>query len=766
MADVSVLITAKDNFSEAVKKMAQQTKSFGQDISTMQSSLNSINSQKYALELELGNAKKELKEAKSAIDSTANATDEMRERFAASSAKVETLKSNIALLSSAAKSGQKQIRELAESGEEGKKSLSGMSEAAEGVDTHLTGAGDSVDGLKTKLSQLSDESKDAQKQMQSLSDTAGTGRNGLTTSVQNLSDTFKGLSSAGLFKQLGDSISGLAQTELKSYYGDDAANAITSILSGITSGAAIGSVGGVGIGTAIGAVVGGVSGTVEAISAAQSKKDEIYSDYVTDQYNTWLETLQNNLTEGSETASGRETDRISFNTLLGSEESAASLLSDLQDYAAKTPFSYDDLTSASRTLLSYGIDQSEILEYIDALGNAGSAVGLSGSDIATLSTYLGRIKSNGYATQEYLNPLQERGIDVYGMLAEDIGISIADLKSEISKGNIDGTRAVETLIEKMEEQFGGSGDVLSSMEAMSQTYSGLTSTLEDTKAQLTAAQGEAYNEERKSGTGGLEDQIAWYDEHMEELQKGYSALGEYQASLENAQDQAYLDVMSKALESTEYQQAAAEENGALMGEILAEAQAEAQNQYLTSEAYSEYQSSQIELVERLQADASVNDAYYQLGTKLGQQLSKGLLAGYSLAESMGVSYKDESTTTTSHTDASGSTAYAAKQYEDLVASGMWDRYKDLNPESAAILEAAANGTSHAVGLSRVPYDGYPAILHEGERVLTANQTRQQDAGISGGVTVTIESCTVREQSDIDAIATLLYDKLAQASRGM
>jgi hypothetical protein len=35
--------------------------------------------------------------------------------------------------------------------------------------------------------------------------------------------------------------------------------------------------------------------------------------------------------------------------------------------------------------------------------------------------------------------------------------------------------------------------------------------------------------------------------------------------------------------------------------------------------------------------------------------------------------------------------------------------------------------SHAAGLSYVPFDGYRAELHAGERVLTAPQARSQDA---------------------------------------
>lgn len=73
-------------------------------------------------------------------------------------------------------------------------------------------------------------------------------------------------------------------------------------------------------------------------------------------------------------------------------------------------------------------------------------------------------------------------------------------------------------------------------------------------------------------------------------------------------------------------------------------------------------------------------------------------------------------------------------------------------------------------MDRVPYDDYPALLHEGERVLTASQAREQDAGkapVSGGqIVITGNSFSVRDDSDIQKIAAeLLHQiRLAQITR--
>ena len=69
---------------------------------------------------------------------------------------------------------------------------------------------------------------------------------------------------------------------------------------------------------------------------------------------------------------------------------------------------------------------------------------------------------------------------------------------------------------------------------------------------------------------------------------------------------------------------------------------------------------------------------------------------------------------------------------------------------------------HKTGLNRVPYDGYNAVLHEGERVLTKQETDKLDQGrlSSGGsssptINLNIANMNVREEADINKIATAL-----------
>jgi hypothetical protein len=76
-----------------------------------------------------------------------------------------------------------------------------------------------------------------------------------------------------------------------------------------------------------------------------------------------------------------------------------------------------------------------------------------------------------------------------------------------------------------------------------------------------------------------------------------------------------------------------------------------------------------------------------------------------------------------------------------------------------------NPFSHYNGIDNVPYDGYKAILHKGEKVVPAHQNRN-----GGGTTVTIpklaDTIIVREEADIDRLAYALAQQIKGAAVGM
>lgn len=79
-----------------------------------------------------------------------------------------------------------------------------------------------------------------------------------------------------------------------------------------------------------------------------------------------------------------------------------------------------------------------------------------------------------------------------------------------------------------------------------------------------------------------------------------------------------------------------------------------------------------------------------------------------------------------------------------------------------------NVGSYFTGLDYVPYNNYPALLHQGERVLTAEENKafetQQSQSIENNFN--IENLVVREEADIKKIAKELFNMQRRTGRGL
>ena len=523
------------------------------------------------------------------------------------------------------------------------------------------------------------------------------------------------LGKAGIAGLVGDSISQAAGNILESSVGQPTATAVSGVLSGITSGIAMGAMTGTPAGIAAGAVLGGISGLANATATVGGAKDDAFKGYVQEAAEGQLSARDNAISSGSAVAAQRELDAIAFNKLLG-KGVGDRYLEDLRAMAAETPMEYGDLTAMSRALATgFGDSPERMLELMKGIGNAGSAVGLGASDMTVMAQAMSRMESSDKAGLESLNMLQERGVDVIGMLAGSLGVSQGEVYDMISKGAISGTQAVG-IIQQGLEQYAGA------MDEMSRTFSGLSSTLADVETEMDAAYGEGYNAERAKG---IQAQTDWLGGASGEAQQeANKAIGAWQASLENAKEAAIRDAVDAAMESTDYREAKEAGDAAEMGRIIMEAKVQGMNEYNASEGAQLALESEKALISGIRADAGLRDEYWDAGYEMGLEYSKGLEAGRADAlRSSGFSYA----------------AVVGSSMEVRAGGGIKGRY--------------------AYGLDRVPYDNYAALLHEGERVLTAREAREQDR--SGGlppISISVSGNTFGAGMDEAAVA----EAIAQA----
>ena len=690
--DASIAFSVTDNLSESVAKMRNAINSFRDDAQGLQQQLTLLDSTR----LQLKNI--DLKRAKEQVDATKKALEELGE--AATNAEREAARANFdeALQNYANVEDQLQL----------------VSRQAKQTQRDLLDTTDAISKMDNRAG-------------------APTGAAGVLSA----------LGQAGLYSMAGDVAGQWAEALVGSAFGSEAGGLFSGALSSAASGAALGTmVGGPGIGTAIGAALGGALGLAGGAAQTFESRDQAFQSYYGGLYETASAATDTSLSAGTETAAQRELDAIAYDRLLG-EGRGAQYLEDLRVLAADTPMEYADLTSMSRALATgFGDSPERMLELMSAIGDAGSAVGVSASDMSIMAQALSRMNSSGKANLEYLNIFQDRGVDVIGMLGEALGKSQGDVYDMISKGQISGQDAVNIIQAGMESQYGGA------MQTMSETYSGLTSTLEDAMAEIDNATGEGYN--RVAAEGLQSDIDAYGGELGDALSQANEIIGEGKAIAENLDRQYSREALSALTLGTsttvygeeeaarlqemhgqytdlveQYQTASEEDKAIIAGEIEAlkeEAQAMADAGFDASDMAQSLQDVELDLIASIRdLTAAIGSAAWGQDYEISQEMGKGQLAV---------------------TDTVDDTGAITSSYRVREGSGIRGRY--------------------AYGLERVPYDNYAALLHEGERVLTASQAREADRGGSASsITVNVSGNTFGAGMDEAAVAEAIAQAVAR-----
>ena len=173
------------------------------------------------------------------------------------------------------------------------------------------------------------------------------------------------------------------------------------------------------------------------------------------------------------TASAAETTEISFTTMLGSEEAALSMMEELADFAAHTPFELSGLQTATRQLLAYGFTAGDVIPMLTAVGDATAALGTGQAGIESVTRALGQMQTRGKVSAEEMLQLTEAGIPAWEYLARAIGTDTAGAMDAVTRGAVSANEGIQAIVSGMENDFGGM------MEEQSKTVEGLFSNLSD-----------------------------------------------------------------------------------------------------------------------------------------------------------------------------------------------------------------------------------------------------------------------------------------------
>lgn len=199
---------------------------------------------------------------------------------------------------------------------------------------------------------------------------------------------------------------------------------------------------------------------------------------------------------GIEAAMTMEGLTAQFTVMTGSAEKAKNVISEIADFAAKTPFDKLGLSNAAKTLMAFGMEADKVVPTLKMLGD------VAGSDqnrLNSLALVFGQIQSAGKLTGGDLLQLINQGFNPLNTLAKISGKSMAELKDAMSEGGI--SADMVTLAFQAATSEGGL--FFGNLEAQSQTLQGRISTLKDNFVTALQNMAEAFLPLMKAGVDVL-----------------------------------------------------------------------------------------------------------------------------------------------------------------------------------------------------------------------------------------------------------------------
>lgn len=168
---------------------------------------------------------------------------------------------------------------------------------------------------------------------------------------------------------------------------------------------------------------------------------------------------------------------VAFETMLGNKEQADTLMQQMIQTAATTPFDLTSVSNGAKQLLAYGIAAEDVNETLIRLGDIAAGLSIPLADLVYL---YGTTRAQGRLYTQDLNQFTGRGIPMIGELAKQFGVAESEIREMVEAGKV-GFPEVQKVIESLTDEGGKFGGL---MEKQSKTLSGQISNLEDSFQQM------------------------------------------------------------------------------------------------------------------------------------------------------------------------------------------------------------------------------------------------------------------------------------------
>lgn len=412
-------------------------------------------------------------------------------------------------------------------------------------------------------------------------------------------------------------------------------------------------------------------------------------------------------------SSDAEQANIAFETMLGSADKAKTFLTNLSDFANKTPFELPQLRDASKRMLAFGFSAESVVPTLTAVGDAAAGLGMGQDGVERITLALGQMRAKAKVSGDEMMQLTEAGVPAWEILAKKMNMTTAEVMKMSEKGLIPADKAINMLVDGMESRFP------QMMSKQSKTLQGLYSTMKDTfNNKILVKFGDGIASALKPRFDQL---VTWIDQNGATLDRWATKV---QNSALKATDflakqfeSAFTYVKSHFLDNPKFQSLPDLKSKI---KFVFDDLSKTFSNWLDSGGKSTIQKTSDEAVQLIvNSLQAALPKLTPIAITIGGSIAEGVIAGFKKSARdipiIGNLIKGDEKINNSFNN------LLAGKGVDEKGNSYWDWVKNRFANNP-FAKPKPDG-SHANGLAYVPKDGYMAELHKGERVLTAQENK-------------------------------------------
>lgn len=182
-----------------------------------------------------------------------------------------------------------------------------------------------------------------------------------------------------------------------------------------------------------------------------------------------------------------ENAQTSLTVMMGDAKTAKAFLDDVLDFAKTTPFAFPDLAETSRNLIAFGMDKAKVVPTMKAIGDAAAATGKGSEGLQQVAGAFGDMQISAQLSLGPIRSLEAAGVPALKILANQAGVSTDAMAKSISKGSIDSQKAIDQLVQGMQDGTDGlAGRTAAMAGIMEETKKNWTGSVDSLKSSISS----------------------------------------------------------------------------------------------------------------------------------------------------------------------------------------------------------------------------------------------------------------------------------------